>query len=44
LLGDRLTSITRSLRVSNKRFRDSSGWHPRYPSAIEGYRAMAQLR
>ncbi|BBZ57246.1 NAD-dependent epimerase/dehydratase family protein [Mycolicibacterium phocaicum] len=44
LLGDRLTSITRSLRLSNKRFRDSSGWRPRYPSAIEGYRAMAQLR
>ncbi|UCZ60183.1 NAD-dependent epimerase/dehydratase family protein [Mycolicibacterium phocaicum] len=44
LLGDRLTSITRSLRASNKRFRDSSGWRPRYPSAIEGYRAMAQLR
>ena len=44
LLGDRLTSITRSLRVSNKRFRDASGWRPRYPSAIEGYRAMAQLR
>jgi len=44
LLGDRLTSITRSLRVSNKRFRDASGWAPRYPSAAEGYRAMAQLR
>lgn len=44
LLGDRLTSITRSLRLSNKRFRDASGWRPRYPSAAEGYRAMAQLR
>lgn len=44
LLGDRLTSMTRSLRVSNKRFRDASGWRPRYPSAVEGYRAMAQLR
>ncbi|WP_418004553.1 NAD-dependent epimerase/dehydratase family protein [Mycobacterium sp. PDNC021] len=43
LLGDRLTSITRSLRVSNKCFRDVSGWRPRYPSAAEGYRAMAQL-
>jgi nucleoside-diphosphate-sugar epimerase len=42
LLGDRLTSITRSLRVRNKRFRDASGWRPRYPSAAEGYRAMAQ--
>lgn len=44
LLGDRLTSITRSLRVSNNRFRDASGWRPHYPSAAEGYRAMAQLR
>lgn len=44
LLGDRLTSITRSLRASNKRFRDVSSWRPRYPSAAEGYRAMAQLR
>jgi nucleoside-diphosphate-sugar epimerase len=44
LLGDRLTSITRSLRVGNKRFHDASGWRPRYPSAVEGYRAMAQLR
>ena len=44
LLGDRLTSITRSLRLSNQRFRDASGWRPRYPSAAEGYRAMAQLR
>ncbi|TDK90571.1 NAD-dependent epimerase/dehydratase family protein [Mycolicibacterium mucogenicum] len=44
LLGDRLTSMTRSLRVSNKRFHDSSGWRPRHRSAIEGYRAMAQLR
>lgn len=44
LLGDRLTSMTRSLRVSNKRFREASGWRPRYPSAVEGYRAMAQLR
>lgn len=44
LLGDRLTSMTRSLRVSNKRFREASGWRPRYPNAVEGYRAMAQLR
>ena len=44
LLGDRLTSMTRSLRVSNKRFREAAGWRPRYPSAVEGYRAMAQLR
>jgi nucleoside-diphosphate-sugar epimerase len=41
LLGDRLTSLTRSLRVSNQRFRDASGWQPRYPSAREGWIATA---
>lgn len=41
LLGDRTTSMTRSLRVSNRRFRTVSGWAPRYPSVREGYRAMA---
>ena len=43
LLGNRSTSLTRSLRVSNGRFRKSSGWAPAYPSAREGYRAMAAL-
>lgn len=42
LFGDRLTSLTRSLRVSNKRFRDAADWQPRYPSAREGYRAMVR--
>ncbi|MEV1177395.1 NAD(P)-dependent oxidoreductase [Nonomuraea sp. NPDC049784] len=37
LLGDRLTSLTRSLRVSNARFRAATGWAPRYPSAREGW-------
>jgi nucleoside-diphosphate-sugar epimerase len=41
LLGDRTTSLTRSLRVSNKRFRDATEWRPRYPSAREGYAATA---
>ncbi|MDQ2726696.1 MAG: NAD(P)-dependent oxidoreductase [Actinomycetota bacterium] len=36
LLGDRLTSLTRSLRVSNGRMR-GSGWAPRFPSAREGW-------
>jgi nucleoside-diphosphate-sugar epimerase len=43
LLGDRLTSLTRSLRVSNARFRDAADWQPRYPSIREGYQAMAHL-
>lgn len=44
LLGDRLTSMTRSLRVSNARFRGETGWCPSYPSVRDGYRAMAQHR
>ena len=43
LLGDRTTSMTRSLRVSNQRFRAGTGWSPRYPSVREGYRAMAAI-
>ncbi|OBB95717.1 NAD(P)-dependent oxidoreductase [Mycobacterium sp. 852002-40037_SCH5390672] len=41
LLGDRTTSLTRSLRVSNTRLRQTSDWKPMYPSVREGYRAMA---
>jgi len=36
LLGDRLTSLTRSLRVRNARFKQASGWQPRHRSATEG--------
>lgn len=42
LLGNRSTSLTRSLRVSNARFRAASGWTPQYPSAREGWIATAQ--
>lgn len=42
LLGKRTTSITRSLRVSNNRFRASTEWKPRYSSVWDGYRAMAE--
>lgn len=41
LLGDRTTSMTRSVRVSNARFRAVTDWRPRYPSVREGYRSMA---
>jgi nucleoside-diphosphate-sugar epimerase len=41
LLGDRSTSLTRSLRVSNARFRQVSGWAPIYRSAREGWMATA---
>ena len=42
LFGDRMASLTRSLRVSNRRFREASGWKPRYPSAREGWTATAE--
>jgi nucleoside-diphosphate-sugar epimerase len=42
LLGQRTTSVTRSLRVSNTRFRATTAWKPRYSSVWEGYRAMAE--
>jgi nucleoside-diphosphate-sugar epimerase len=41
LLGDRSTSLTRSLRVSNQKLRTSTVWAPRYPSAREGLMATA---
>ncbi|HLM63102.1 MAG TPA: NAD(P)-dependent oxidoreductase [Acidimicrobiales bacterium] len=41
LLGDRSTSLTRSLRVSNASFRSATGWAPRYTSAREGWLATA---
>lgn len=41
LLGHRMASLTRSMRVSNKRFREASG-RPIYPSAREGWLATAR--
>jgi hypothetical protein len=41
LFGDRLISLTRSLRVSNACFRAVTGWAPRYPSARESWLATA---
>ncbi|MEU7768998.1 NAD(P)-dependent oxidoreductase [Nocardia sp. NPDC049190] len=41
LAGHRVTSLTRSLRVSNHRFRTATGWAPHYPSAREAWRATA---
>ena len=42
LSGHRMLSLTRSMRVSNQRFRAASGWRPRYPSAREGWLATAE--
>jgi nucleoside-diphosphate-sugar epimerase len=41
LLGARTASLTRSMRVSNRCFREASGWRPRYRSAREGWIATA---
>lgn len=41
LLGDRLTSLTRSLRVSNERFKAETSWCPAFPSVRDGLPAMA---
>jgi nucleoside-diphosphate-sugar epimerase len=37
LAGSKVDVLTRSQRVSNQRFRQASGWAPRYPSIREGY-------
>lgn len=37
--------LSRSVRISNRRFRESSGWAPRYPSIREGWPAlMAEMK
>jgi nucleoside-diphosphate-sugar epimerase len=42
VMGHRLTSLTRSLRVSNRRLRAAGDWAPSYPSAREGWLATAR--
>jgi nucleoside-diphosphate-sugar epimerase len=32
-------ALARSLRISNRKFRHETGWHPRYPSVREGWDA-----
>ena len=32
-------ALTRSLRISNRKLRDASGWAPRYRSVREGFPA-----
>lgn len=41
LLGNKTLGLRRSLRVSNRRFRDGTEWSPQYPSAKEGWMATA---
>ncbi len=40
VMRDNTTSLTRSLRVKNEKFRAASGWSPYFPSAREGWRDM----
>ena len=42
LLGNRSTSLTRSLRISNTHFREASGWKPMYPSVWQGWIATVR--
>lgn len=37
LAGSKVDVLTRSQRVSNRRFREASGWAPRYPSIRDGF-------
>jgi hypothetical protein len=41
--GATFASLTRSQRVSNRRFKEATGWAPRYPSAREGLPAVVRL-
>jgi 2-alkyl-3-oxoalkanoate reductase len=33
-----------SHRVSNRRLRDATGWSPKYPSVLEGWRSVVEAR
>ncbi len=39
-LGSLGETLTRSLRISNRKLRETSGWAPRYPSVREGWPAV----
>lgn len=40
-LGKAVSLLTTSHRVSNRRFREATGWEPAYPSAPDGWRQVA---
>jgi nucleoside-diphosphate-sugar epimerase len=44
LMGSKTTVLTRSQRVSNRRFREATGWAPRHASARDGWRAVAAAK
>jgi nucleoside-diphosphate-sugar epimerase len=41
MMGSRATVAVRSVRASNRRFREATGWAPRYRSVREGFAALA---
>jgi nucleoside-diphosphate-sugar epimerase len=42
--GSGAEAVIRSQRVSNRKFREATGWSPRYPSVREGWPAVARGR
>jgi Domain of unknown function (DUF1731) len=42
--GSAAEAVLRLQRVSNKKFRDATGWSPQYPSVREGWPAVARAR
>jgi nucleoside-diphosphate-sugar epimerase len=45
MMGSKGELFSRSLRISNRKLREASGWSPRYPSVREGWPAlMAEMR
>jgi nucleoside-diphosphate-sugar epimerase len=43
MMGRAANALVASQRISNRRFREATGWHPRYRSAREGWVAVARL-
>jgi 2-alkyl-3-oxoalkanoate reductase len=41
--GSTMELFSRSLRISNRRLREETGWTPRYPSVREGWPAVIAL-
>ena len=44
LPGSRSTSLTRSIRATNRKIRETTQWQPRFPSAREGWKEFARLK
>jgi nucleoside-diphosphate-sugar epimerase len=42
LMGSLSEMMSRSLRISNSKFRNASGWKPKFPSVREGWIALVQ--